>query len=68
MTADNAQRLRALAIGDEADREAPAQITHAEGCWAWGPQHYRCALRELERLRAELPAPAASSDRREQRG
>ena len=21
---------------------------HAEGCWAWGPEHYECALRRIE--------------------
>lgn len=22
--------------------------THSEGCWAWGPEHYECALRRIE--------------------
>ena len=26
--------------------------THAEGCWAWGPKHYECALTEIKRLKA----------------
>ena len=34
--------------------EPTAQTTHAEGCWAWGPQHHACAVREIERIRARV--------------
>lgn len=34
--------------------EPSAQTTHAEWCWEWGPKHYKCAVREIKALRAEV--------------
>lgn len=28
--------------------------THGHGCWSWGPRHYLCAYKEIERLNDEL--------------
>ena len=30
--------------------------THGPGCYAWGPAHYECALREIQRMQAEIDA------------
>jgi hypothetical protein len=27
--------------------------THGEGCWKWGPSHYECALKEIQRVKKE---------------
>lgn len=24
--------------------------THSPGCWAWGPEHYQCAVRHIEEM------------------
>jgi hypothetical protein len=38
-------RLR-RALGVE---NAP-RLTHAEGCWSWGAQHYMCAYRHIKNM------------------
>lgn len=33
------------------DRYESRASTHADDCWSWGPGHYQCAVKEIERLR-----------------
>ena len=41
----------ALAFDNYSDAlEKHRQITHAEGCWSWGPAHYACACAEIAKL------------------
>src|SRR5690606_9516447 len=39
---------RRIAMTDHHESRA---VTHADDCWSWGPGHYDCAVREIERLR-----------------
>ncbi len=35
--------------------------SHAEGCWAWGPEHYVCAYERVKELQEKLLADTAKS-------
>jgi hypothetical protein len=32
--------------------------THSPGCWAWGPQHYECAIQHIAALDKEIESAA----------
>ena len=49
------------------DRHETRATTHADDCWSWGPRHYECAVREIERLRGALEECHARSVARWQR-
>ena len=36
------------------ERHESRAATHADDCWSWGPGHYDCAVRKIERLRGAL--------------
>lgn len=36
------------------DRYKSRASTNADNCWSWGHEHYECAVREIEALRADL--------------
>src|SRR5690606_11328146 len=43
--------IRAALAAQPAASAEPRASTHADYCWSWGPGHYKCAVREIERLR-----------------
>lgn len=52
--ADGIKRLRA-GVRRQEDRDTTWEATaHAEGCYAWGPKHYECALAKIEALETEV--------------
>lgn len=50
--ADEIERLRQCLKYEE--NRSNRIGTHSEGCWGWGPRHYECAVREIERLQLAL--------------
>jgi len=54
LKAENA-RLTAALQWEQNRRERIG--THGDDCWKWGPSHYECARREVDRLTALLTTP-----------
>lgn len=64
---DCGKRSRAACLAWGCGNYLPAkpdpQISHAQGCWSWGPAHYLCAHNEIKRLRfEEIQRHAKESD------
>lgn len=59
--ADEIERLNA-ALQYEQHRSGRIG-THGVGCWAWGPQHYECALSELQSRDATISRLEGERDR-----
>ena len=49
--ADEIERLRQCLKYEQ--HRAERIGTHGQGCWAWGPGHYECAMREIEALQKD---------------
>jgi hypothetical protein len=59
--ADEIERLNA-ALQYEQHRSGRIG-THGVGCWAWGPQHYECALSELQSRDATISRLEGANER-----
>lgn len=59
ITPDEMRLIRAVLNGIKAklhNANLHSGMTHADGCWSWGPTHYMCAYNRIIEMSREHPA------------
>lgn len=63
ITPDEMRLIKAVLNGIKAklhNANVHSGMTHADGCWSWGPAHYMCAYNRVIEMSREHPAMTES--------